>query len=119
MNRFEDPETDPVADWLHRIAEAEDPPPNLPTAGQIWWRAQILERLEEEDARARRAARPAVWCRHLVGAMALAMILSALSMALGQGGGLAVSETGLLVASGVVLPLFAVFGVVAVLWREA
>jgi hypothetical protein len=122
MTRFNESETDPVAAWLHRLAASEDPPASLPTAGQIWWRSQILERLEEEDARARRAARPAEWCRRLVGAVALAVILSALSMVLAQGAGgsgFAVPEPWLLVVSGLVLPLVAIFGVVAVLWRDA
>ena len=114
-----EPETDAVAGWLHRIAESEDPPPSLPTAGQIWWRSQILQRLEEEDAQARRAARPAAWCLGLVGALALALMLSALSMLLAPGTGVEFQETWILAVSGLALPAAAFVGVAWVLWREA
>jgi len=34
--------------------------PKLPTAAQVWWRAQILRNLVEKDTQERRATRPAL-----------------------------------------------------------
>lgn len=63
MNRNHDLPTersvDPVDDFLLRAAAVS--PPTLPSASQIWWRHEVLERLAEEDRLARKAARPAQW----------------------------------------------------------
>jgi hypothetical protein len=46
---------------LLRELAAETEPARLPTAGQVWWKAEILLRLEERQEAGERAARPAIW----------------------------------------------------------
>jgi hypothetical protein len=53
-------ETLRVAGGLRRAA-AEEPPPRLPTAAQLWWRARIVRRLSGGDPRKERATRPLAW----------------------------------------------------------
>lgn len=51
-----------VAGALRRLAAETRPPRPLPTAGQLWWRAEVVRRLvgkpEEEVSR---SLRPALW----------------------------------------------------------
>ena len=53
-------ETQRVADRLRGLAEA-GPSPRLPAAGQLWWRAEIVRRLNEPERRREQAARPIKW----------------------------------------------------------
>jgi len=46
---------------LLRELAAETEPALLPTASQLWWKAEILLRLEERQEAGERAARPAIW----------------------------------------------------------
>lgn len=48
---------------LLRGLAAETEPPRLPTPGQIWWKAEVLRRLEERQQAADRAASPARWAQ--------------------------------------------------------
>lgn len=38
---------------------AQEPVPRLPTAAQVWWRAELLRELAKKEAREGRAMRPA------------------------------------------------------------
>ena len=64
-----------VASFLNEAAAIE--PPSLPSAGRLWWRAEILERLDAEQRRAARAARPVRW------ATALAMVAAVVAVVIG------------------------------------
>lgn len=72
-----------VAGGLRRLA-AEERPPRLPTAAQVWWRAQIVSRLAGREAEIERATRPLAWG---LGIGALAAFLG-IAAALGQLGAL-------------------------------
>ena len=50
---------EPSIAWLREVAAQTRA--DVPSAGQIWWRASILRRLEARDADAERARRPALW----------------------------------------------------------
>lgn len=73
----EEPETLRLAGWLQDQAAAE-PPPNLPTSSQIWWRAQILRRLSEPDPSTVRATRPVLWTTAIGVIIAFVTVLLAL-----------------------------------------
>lgn len=49
-----------VATRLRELAASERPA-GLPTAGQIWWRAEVVRRLTADSEIAEQAARPAIW----------------------------------------------------------
>lgn len=46
-----------VARWL-RVVARETPPRPLPSASQLWWKAQIIRRLVEQESLTDRATRP-------------------------------------------------------------
>jgi hypothetical protein len=51
-----------IANALRQLAAETRPPHPLPTAGQIWWRAEVARRLAgKPDGRVDRALRPATW----------------------------------------------------------
>lgn len=75
------PETVDAAAWLRRAAAAE-PVPELPPPGRLWWKAQIVRRLQEKEARIERAARPALWGLGIGGAVALATLGAAIALGL-------------------------------------
>jgi hypothetical protein len=51
-----------VAGALRKLAAETRPPHPLPTAGQLWWRAEVVRRLvRKPDEEAARALRPAAW----------------------------------------------------------
>jgi hypothetical protein len=53
-----------VAAWLRQAAEQESVAVRgrrLPSAGHLWWKAQIIRRLVERDRMAERATRPVRW----------------------------------------------------------
>ncbi len=52
-------ETLRVAESLQRLAAGDQP--RLPSAGQIWWKAEIIRRLTERDEQIRKATRPILW----------------------------------------------------------
>jgi len=75
------PESVDAAAWLRRAATAEAVP-ELPPPGRLWWKAQIVRRLQEKEARIERAARPALWGLGIGGAMALASLGAAIALGL-------------------------------------
>lgn len=119
------PDNVDVAGWLRRAAAAE-PVPELPPPGRLWWKAQIVRRLSEKEARIERAARPALWGLGIGGAVALAALGAA--VALGMGRLLAVlgelpiavpaSWTPIALAA-FVLPVAALAVLFFLVWREA
>jgi hypothetical protein len=51
-----------VAGALRRLAAETRPPRPLPTAGQLWWRAEVIRRLVgKPEEEVRRSLRPALW----------------------------------------------------------
>ncbi|HKI06373.1 MAG TPA: hypothetical protein VKK31_30620 [Thermoanaerobaculia bacterium] len=69
-----------VAGALRQLAAETRPPHPLPTAGQLWWRAEVVRRLvRKPDEEADRALRPAVWGGMAGVVFGLAMLLSFLS----------------------------------------
>lgn len=48
-----------VAGALRELAARSRPPKSLPTAGQLWWRAEVVRRLSGNGGE--REVRPAVW----------------------------------------------------------
>lgn len=121
-----------VARWLRRAALQEPPESHgrrLPSASQLWWKAQIIRRLVERDRLAEQATRPARWSQW-AGLGLVCLLLTFLSAWLGSDLLMKLdSETlsqavsgprglvGLLVA-GTVLPLVG-FGVFWTMWRDA
>lgn len=70
-----------MADALRRLAAETRPPRPLPTAGQLWWRAEVVRRLvEKPDEEAGRQLRPAVWGETAGIALGLALLLGFLSL---------------------------------------
>lgn len=70
-----------VAEALRQLAAETRPPRSLPTAGQIWWRAEVVRRLiEKPDREARRILRPAVWGETVGIALGLAVLLGFFSL---------------------------------------
>jgi hypothetical protein len=96
-----------VAARLRELAAAERP--GLPTAGQIWWRAEVVRRLTAESEIAERAARPAVW------GMLLGLLVAAGGLVLSLVFGAERLLAGLLPASGApvdLLPIAFVLGLI-------
>lgn len=58
MNR-EDTEETQVAKALRELAAGSRPQSPMPTAGQLWWRAEVVRRLVETQGE--REVRPAFW----------------------------------------------------------
>lgn len=77
------PESVDAAAWLRRAAAAE-PVPELPPPGRLWWKAQIVRRLQEREARIERAARPAMWGLGIGGGLLLAALGAAVALGLGR-----------------------------------
>jgi len=51
-----------IASALRQLAAETRPPHPLPTAGQLWWRAEVGRRLAgKADGRVDQALRPATW----------------------------------------------------------
>lgn len=95
-----------VAARLRELATSEGPA-GLPTAGQIWWRAEVVRRLTAESETAEQAARPAIW------GMTLGLLMAAGALVLGLTFGAGRLLTGLLPASGApgdLLPIVFVLG---------
>jgi hypothetical protein len=114
-----------VADWLRRAAHQESLEARgrrLPSAGHLWWKAQIIRKLVERDRMAERATRPARWSQWA--GLGLACVLMTLFAAwLGYGlfsqldaETLPRLVVGLFVA-GTVLPLVG-FAVFWTMWRD-
>jgi hypothetical protein len=100
-------ETWTVAARLRELAALERP--SLPTAGQIWWRAEVVRRLTAESEIAERAARPAVW------GMVLGLVAAAGGLVLSLAFGAERLLAGLLPASGApgdFLPIAFVLGLI-------
>ncbi len=74
-------ETLRVAGWLRGL-DAEGPGPRLPTAGQLWWRAQIVRRLSDPESA--RAARPVKWGLGIGGLAVLTGLLLTAAFVLDQ-----------------------------------
>ena len=71
-----------VAAALTRLA-AEEPAPPLPDPARLYWRAQILARLDHQQQLAQRAARPVRTVTWLAALLASAVIAWAISSLLG------------------------------------
>ncbi|HEX7185725.1 MAG TPA: hypothetical protein VF756_28125 [Thermoanaerobaculia bacterium] len=50
-----------IEEQLRALAAETLPPRPLPTAGAIWWRAEIIRKLTATQEAATRAAKPARW----------------------------------------------------------
>lgn len=66
-------ETLRVAGALRELAALSRPTGPLPTAGQLWWRAEVIRRLSGNPGE--REVRPAVWAELLGIAAAFAVLL--------------------------------------------
>ncbi len=115
-----------VATWLRRAA-ADESPRSLPSASHLWWRAQIIRDLVDNESRVERATRPVRWTQVIgLGVLCLPIFLTVTWLASSLFGGLQAQVTdgsvpwsllaGLLLA-GTVVPL-AGFTALWVLWRE-
>jgi hypothetical protein len=62
-----------VAGALRELAARSRPPKSLPTAGQIWWRAEVVRRLSGNTGE--REVRPALWGEIAGIAAAVAVLL--------------------------------------------
>jgi hypothetical protein len=62
-----------VASALRELAAQSRPPGPLPTAGQIWWRAEVVRRLSGNPGE--REIRPAVWAELVGVAVAFTVLL--------------------------------------------
>jgi hypothetical protein len=60
-----------LEEQLRALAAETLPPRPLPSAGAIWWRAEVIRKLTATQEAAARAARPARWGR-LAGLLAAA-----------------------------------------------
>lgn len=70
-----------VANAMRRLAAETRPPRPLPTAGQLWWRAEVVRRLvAKPDREADRKLRPAVWGETAGVALGLAVLLGFFSL---------------------------------------
>lgn len=66
-------ESDTVQAALRKLAAESRPPKTLPTAGQLWWRAEVARRLAGPQAE--REIRPAVWGQTVGIALAVLVLL--------------------------------------------
>jgi hypothetical protein len=66
-------ETLRVAGALRELAAQSRPPGTLPTAGQLWWRAEVVRRLSGNPGE--REIRPAVWAELVGVAVAFTVLL--------------------------------------------
>ena len=62
-----------VAGALRELAAQSRPPGTLPTAGQLWWRAEVVRRLGGNPGE--REIRPAVWAELVGVAVAFTVLL--------------------------------------------
>ncbi len=117
-----------VARWLQGVAHSTPPRP-LPSASQLWWKAQIIRRLVERESLADRVTRPlrlTQWLSLGILSIVFALVLTWLgSSLLGdldlEGLATAVSGWRFLLGIflfGTVLPILGL-GTVWLLWREA
>ncbi len=117
-----------VARWLRDVAR-ETTPRAVPSASQLWWKAQIIRRLVERDALADRATRPlrlSQWLGLGIVCFVFALVLTSLGSGLLGDLDLAAWTTGAatwrfilgLFLVGTVLPLLGL-GTLWLLWREA
>jgi hypothetical protein len=92
-----------------RELAASERPASPPTAGQLWWRAEVIRRLTAEHEAAEKAARPAAW------GMVLCLVVAAAGCVLGLAAGLDRIFAALLPAAvtpGNALPVILVLGLV-------
>jgi hypothetical protein len=92
-----------------RLRELAERPASLPTAGQLWWRAEVIRRLTAEHETAEKAARPATW------GIILCLVVAAAGCVLGLAAGLDRIFAALLPAAvtpGNALPVILVLGLV-------
>ncbi len=117
-----------VASWLRDVAR-ETAARALPSASQLWWKAQIIRRLVERDALSERATRPlclSQWLGLGLVCFVVALVITSLGSGLLGGLDLAAWTTGAaawrfvlgLFLVGTVLPLLGL-GTLWLLWREA
>ncbi|MCP3964281.1 MAG: hypothetical protein GY719_41160 [bacterium] len=116
-----------MATWLRAAARRETGADRLPSASQIWWRAQIIRDLVEQESLSRQVTRPARWMQWtgagLVGLLTALFITFQAALLLEPVLDMASSPTGWrwlagLLVVGTVLPL-AAFTALWVTWREA
>lgn len=69
-----------IQDGLRQLARQTRPAKPLPSAEQIWWRAEVIRRLVSREEAARQAERPLLWSQaaglFLVVAALLSLVLS-------------------------------------------
>lgn len=54
-------DTFPLEEGLRRLARETRPERPLPSAEQIWWRAEVIRRLVSRDETVRKAEKPLIW----------------------------------------------------------
>jgi hypothetical protein len=72
---------DKIQEGLRRLAQETRPGHRLPTAGEIWWRAEIIRRWVAHEEAVREAERPLLWGRALAFALAFLVPVSLLAAA--------------------------------------
>lgn len=113
MSTEHEPQIDRIAEQLQALAAETVPPRPLPSAGEIWWRAEVIRRLTAAEEEAARAARPARWGR-LAGLLVTAAIPAALLPL--RGGEL---DASVLLALALALPPVALLFTLGLLRQEA
>ena len=118
-----------VSQWLQQAADEDELDSrrrSLPTAGHLWWKAQIIRRLVERDRLAERVTRPARWSQWLglgIGCLLLTSFTAWLGYDLLSGFAPLMSSASApsalvgLVIAGTALPLLA-FGACWWMWRD-
>ncbi|MCP4654625.1 MAG: hypothetical protein GY856_04305 [bacterium] len=100
-------ETLQVAGSLRRLAAGDQP--RLPSAGQIWWKAEIIRQLTERDEQIRKATRPILWGQAIglvvLGAAFLLAVLWAPQLDAGSSGWLLGGPLGELMTGSAWLPV--------------
>jgi hypothetical protein len=114
-------ETFRVAHGLSALARETRPTRPLPSAGQLWWRAEVVRKLLEQQGGAPdpRALRPAFWGEAIGIAFAVAVLILFASFEgtklLGSAGG---NNTLLWIAAAVILAPLAMIALLGLLVRE-
>jgi hypothetical protein len=65
-----------IEEGLRQLARETRPARPLPSAEQIWWRAEVIRRLVSRDEAARQAERPLLWSQAVGLFLVVASLLS-------------------------------------------
>jgi hypothetical protein len=114
-------ETFRVAQGLSALARETRPPRSLPSAGQLWWRAEVVRKLLEQQGGAPdpKAIRPAFWGEIVGIVFAVAVLILFVSFEGAKWLGHASGNNSLLwIAAALTLAPLAVLAVLGLLARE-